>query len=223
MKKNLRKDQKKIIIEKFLTDNSSCTKIDVIEMILLLCDPAKENKNLAYLINKQFKNLRNFLAAERSELEKIVGLGGNVFVISLLQKIIVEILKEKILDQEVISSFNDIVKYFQFDLGAKSYEECKVLFLNSKNKIIKEELISRGSVSQVIIFPREILKKCIEIPCSSIILIHNHPSQEPSPSREDVENTRQTANLLRSIGVNVYDHIIVGMKEYFSFKHSGLL
>lgn len=224
MKKNLRAGHRKRMIEKFLHNQDNFSTTDLIEMILFLSIPLKDTKDIAINIKKEFKYLSKFLSAEPEVLKKINGLGEqSIFVVKLLFKLIKQILSEKIENSDVIKNFDDLIKYFQFSIGEKTHEECVVLFLNSKNRVIKEESISKGSVNQVIIFPREVLKRCIEIPCSSIILIHNHPSQEPTPSRDDIEMTRQVINLVKHIGVTVHDHIIVGIRDYFSFKQNGLI
>lgn len=132
-------------------------------------------------------------------------------------------LKEGIEKKHVISSWNSLVEYLQVTMGSAPIEMLRILFLNKKNYIIKDELISEGTVDYVAIYPREIAKKVIIYSATAIILVHNHPSGVAKPSKKDIEYTKQLSMALSALDVIIHDHVIVADHHYFSFKSSGLL
>ena len=157
------------------------------------------------------------------ELQKIKGIGPTkamqILAMAELGKRYNQLKNSNNKNQKKISSAEDVFNYFHERLKDKKQEEFWILMLNTQNIIIGEELISRGILDASIIHPREIFRPAIKNSASKIILVHNHPSGDPSPSDEDAQITKQIRNSSEHLDIDVVDHIIIGEKEYYSFKN----
>ncbi|HEX2478072.1 MAG TPA: JAB domain-containing protein [Geminicoccaceae bacterium] len=145
----------------------------------------------------------------------------------ILLKAIGEVLKralrEEIKDRPVIGSWSALIDYLQVALAHEPIEQFRVLFLDRKNILIRDELQQRGTVDHTPLYPREIVKRALELGASSIIMVHNHPSGDPTPSRADIEMTKQVVQAMSAVGLTVHDHVIVGKNRHTSFKSQRLI
>ena len=145
----------------------------------------------------------------------------------ILLKAIGEVLKralrEEIKDRPVIGSWTALIDYLQVALAHEPIEQFRVLFLDRKNILIRDELQQRGTVDHTPLYPRELVKRALELGASSIIMVHNHPSGDPSPSRADIEMTKQVVQAMSAVGLTVHDHVIVGKNRHTSFKSQRLI
>ena len=126
--------------------------------------------------------------------------------------------KDKMLDRICLSKATDVIEYLIVAMARLPVEEVRVLFLDSKNRLISDEVVSRGSISEAPIYPREILKRALALDASALILAHNHPSGDPSPSDGDIEATSRLLKAAKELGLVVHDHIIVGSEGWISLR-----
>lgn len=132
-------------------------------------------------------------------------------------------LSEKISNRPIISSCQLLHDYLKIAIGSESTEQFRLLFLDKKNILIKDEIQQKGTVDHTPLYPREVAKRSLELGASAIIMVHNHPSGDPTPSRADIEMTKQVEAALATIRVCVHDHLIIGANQYVSFKSKGLI
>jgi DNA repair protein RadC len=140
-----------------------------------------------------------------------------------VRELLRRVLREEIRDRPVIGSWTALLDYLQVALAHESIEQFRVLFLDRKNILIRDELQQRGTVDHTPLYPREIVKRALELGASSIIMVHNHPSGDPTPSRADIEMTKQVVQALGAVGLTVHDHVIVGKNRHTSFKSQRLI
>ena len=133
------------------------------------------------------------------------------------------VLRDSIGSRTVISSWNALLGYVRVAMAGKTREEFRVLFLDKKNALIADEMMNRGTVDHAPVYPREIIKRALEVDASAIILVHNHPSGDPEPSSADIDMTRQVIEAGRPLRITVHDHLIVGAQSTTSFKALGFI
>jgi DNA repair protein RadC len=154
------------------------------------------------------------------------GLEGHWELVTLLKttyELLQRVLKEEFKERPVIGSWKALVDYLQLAMQHETAEHFRILFLDRKNILIRDEVQSRGTVDHTPLYPREVVKRALELAASAIIMVHNHPSGDPTPSPADIEMTKQVAGALGQVGITVHDHIIVGKNRHTSFRTQRLL
>ncbi len=216
---------RKRLREKFLrTGLSGLHDYEVVELLLTYATPRKDCKKQAKALIKKFKTIRGVMDAEDEELQEIPEVGPeNVFGIRFARELVERYLEEAILKQEVYRKPQDVINYLYASMRGLKKEIFKILFLDVKNRLIAPESVFKGTVSSSAIYPREIVKGAIKRDASSVILVHNHPSGDPTPSPEDKKITKDIVNALKSVDIAVLDHIRIGDNRYFSFASEKLL
>jgi DNA repair protein RadC len=144
-------------------------------------------------------------------------------LLKLVTELLQRVLREQIQDRPVISSWSALLDYLQVALSHEPIEQFRVMFLDRKNVLIKDEVQQRGTVDHTPLYPREIVKRALELAASAIIMVHNHPSGDPTPSKADLEMTKQVVAALAAVGITVHDHVIVGKNRHTSFKTQRLI
>jgi DNA repair protein RadC len=144
-------------------------------------------------------------------------------LLKLVTELLQRVLREQIQDRPVISSWSALLEYLQVTLAHEPIEQFRVMFLDRKNVLIKDEVQQRGTVDHTPLYPREIAKRALELAASAIIMVHNHPSGDPTPSKADLEMTKQVVAALAAVGITVHDHVIVGKNKHTSFKTQRLI
>jgi len=198
---------------------------EIVELLLTLGTPRKDCKDQAKDAIKKFKGLKGVLEASLEELQEIKGIGPvNAFGIKLFQEVAERYLKERILKKEIVlKSSKAVVDYLYQSMAKDKKEVFKVLFLDSKNKLIDAENLFEGSLTSSVVYPREIMKKAIKYNAAALIFVHNHPSRECTPSKEDRDFTRELCHVCEVMQIKVRDHIIIGDNTYYSFADKGEL
>jgi DNA repair protein RadC len=197
---------------------------EIVELLLTLGTPRKDCKKQAKEAIKRFKTLRGVLEADQNQLQEIKGIGPyNTFGLRLVQEVAREYLKEKIIKERFCRSSKEVFEYLYHSMRGLKKEVFKVIYLNSKNKILNEEDLFEGSLTSTSIYPREIIKNAIKNDASALIFVHNHPSGDPQPSNLDKEITEDLVCACKIMEINVLDHIIVGNDKYYSFADNGLI
>jgi len=220
------------IKEKFLKNGiDGFAEYEILELLLTYCIPRKDTKPIAKELLNKFKSLDNIFKADFDKLSAIDGLGKNSIVflklIGDLPSIIYkdELKNKKLVDKETlkISNKDVLLKYLRNKIGYEEIEKFYVLYLSSSNEVIEFEENSVGTLDRSSVYPREIYKKIINLNAKSIILAHNHPSDNITPSKCDIELTNEIAKGLKNFGALLIEHIIITKNSYFSFLEEGLI
>ncbi|HCE33060.1 MULTISPECIES: RadC family protein [Fusobacterium] len=220
------------IKEKFLKNGiDGFAEYEILELLLTYCIPRKDTKPIAKELLNKFKSLDNIFKADFDKLSAIDGLGKNSIVflklIGDLPSIIYkdELKNKKLVDKETlkISNKDILLKYLRNKIGYGEIEKFYVLYLSSSNEVIEFEENSVGTLDRSSVYPREIYKKIINLNAKSVILAHNHPSDNITPSKCDIELTNEIAKGLKNFGALLIEHIIITKNSYFSFLEEGLI
>lgn len=197
---------------------------EILELVLFLSIPRGDVKAIAKDLLHKFKSLSGVLHAEKTLLNEIHGIGQNTIhtlkVILALQQ---RTMQENIKKRDILNDFDDIIKYCRAHLCLLTVEEVRILFLDHKMGIIRDEIHQRGSVNESALYVRELLKRTLELGSSAVILIHNHPSGNPDPSLDDIQITYTLIKAAKPLKIEIYDHIITAHDTFFSFRQTGLL
>ncbi|WP_341748106.1 RadC family protein [Candidatus Tisiphia endosymbiont of Dascillus cervinus] len=197
---------------------------ELLEMILFSVIPRKDVKPLAKELLTQFGSLANLINADKEKLLNIKGTNDNLYVnFVIMRELTNRMLKQKVINQNVISSWNVLIYYLKATMGSMKTEQFRILFLNKKNVLIADEILSQGTIDQATIYPREIIKRALFNEAGAIILVHNHPSGISKPSNTDIELTHKIVETCANMNISVHDHVIITANEYFSFKSNMLL
>jgi len=209
--KNKNTGHRKRLRERFLQSGlNGFLDYEIVELLLTLGTPGKDCKGMAKEAIKKFKGLRGVLDATISDLQIIKGIGpNNAFGIKLFQAISKQYAKEEIPKKITFGSAKTVFKYLQEKIGREKKEHFVVLYFNSRNQLIHEEIISIGTLNATLMHPREVFKPAIECLATSVILAHNHPSGEVEPSKNDIELTKKLIEAGNIIGIRLVDHVII--------------
>ena len=203
---------------------SSLHDYEILELLLTIGTPRKDCKPVAKELMKKFKTLHQVLDADLEELKKIDGIGDkNGFPIIFIKAAAETYLKKKILEKPVLSASKDVFDYLFYSMREKDIEVFKVLFLDSKNRVLEVEDIQRGSISSSPVYPREIIKSALNKKAAALIFAHNHPSGSCEPSASDLAVTRRLVHALLYMDIRVHEHIVIGENKYFSFADKGYI
>jgi len=220
------------IREKFLNNGiDGFAEYEILELLLTYCIPRKDTKPIAKELLNKFKSLDNVFKASFDKLSAIDGLGKNTIaflkLMGDLPSIIYkdELKNKKLVDKKTLKILNKdiLLKYLRNKIGYEEIEKFYVLYLSSSNEVIKFEENSVGTLDRSSVYPREIYKKVINLNAKSLILVHNHPSDNITPSKSDIELTNEIAKGLKNFGALLIEHIIITKNSYFSFLEEGLI
>jgi len=197
---------------------------EILELILFRAIPQRDVKPLAKQLLARFGDLGRVCAARTDQLTEIKGISEKVALeLNLFQEVATRIAREQVTGRAVISSWSALLDYVRAALQNASTEEFRVLFLDKKNRLLADEFQAHGTVDHAPVYPREIIKRAIALDASAIILVHNHPSGDPTPSQADIDMTRQVIEIGRPLSIVVHDHLVVGRDKVASFKQLGLM
>ncbi|MFN3312685.1 MAG: RadC family protein [Hyphomonas sp.] len=197
---------------------------EILEVILMAFIPRRDVKPIAKALQAKFGSLSAILAAPVQDLVKVDGVGETVAAyFKAIAELHTRAAREEIKAREVISSWTVLVAYVQRELQHEKREQFRVIFLDRKNQLILDEIMGRGTVDHAPVYPREVARRALEVQASSLVLVHNHPSGDPQPSRADIEITRELMDALQPFDITVHDHLIVGTKGVVSLRSSGLI
>tara|TARA_B100001971_G_scaffold10951_1_gene8798 strand:- start:2121 stop:2795 length:675 start_codon:yes stop_codon:yes gene_type:complete len=197
---------------------------EIIELLLTLGTPRSDCKQPAKDALKKWGSLKAVLEAPPKELKKIKGIGDhNVFGLKLTQDVARRYLADRIVDMDYIQSSEDVLDYLRHNLRDKSQELFMVIYLNGRNQILKMETLFEGTLNTSAVYPREVVKKALENDASALVLVHNHPSGNPSPSKDDLTITKKLKESARTIDIYIHDHLIIAGNDVYSFADHGLI
>ena len=186
--------------------------------------PRKDVKPIAKNLIKQFKNINGVLNAPLHELKNIEGIAHNTaLAIYAIREAGLRLLKQNIMGQPVLNSWQRLIEYCQAAMANEGTEQFRVLFLNKRNQLIADEIQQTGTVDHTPAYPREIMKRALELGATALILTHNHPSGDPTPSQADIQMTQAIIEAARPFDIIIHDHLIIARNGTCSFKTMGLL
>lgn len=197
---------------------------ELIEYLLALAIPRRDTKPLAKALLREFGGIGPLLAADPEALTRVDGVGETAAAaLKIVQAAALRMLRNDIVEQPVLASWQSVIDYLRADMGHINIERVRVLHLNSKNMLIRDEVMSEGSIDQASVHVREVVRRAIDLGSSAIILVHNHPSGDPAPSRADITLTREIIEAGKRLNIAVHDHIIIGKSGHASLRAMGLI
>jgi DNA repair protein RadC len=197
---------------------------ELLEIILFAAKPRGDVKPLAKALLKRFGNFAGVIQAPIPHLQEMEGVGDAVVAsIKIIEASCKHLLRDQLHDRPIINSWTSLLDYCKLAMGSNTVEEFRILFLNSKNMLMLDEVQQTGTVDHTPVYPREVMKRALEVGASALILAHNHPSGDPTPSKADIDMTRTLADAARPLGIRIHDHLIIARHKHYSFKSSGLL
>jgi DNA repair protein RadC len=196
---------------------------ELLEYLLALAIPRRDTKPLAKTLLRRFGGYASVLGASPAEL-RLAGLSeGAAAALKIAEASALRMLKAGVINRPVLASWSALIDYLTADMAHRPIERVRLLLLNGKNMLIRDDVLAEGSVDQAPVYTREVIKRAIDHHASAMILVHNHPSGDPRPSREDIQMTRAIAEAGKLLGVALHDHVIIGAAGHASFRTLGLL
>ena len=197
---------------------------ELLEMALYPAIPRRDTKPLAKLLLKKFGSFAEVVHAPEARLREVAGIkDASVNQLKLLAAAASRIAKGEIKRSIALSSWNDVIDYCRTGMAFADKEQFRILFLDKRNQLIADEVQQTGTVDHTPVYPREVIKRALELSATAIILVHNHPSGDPTPSQADIHMTKAIIDIAAPLGISVHDHIIVGKNGHASMKGLRLI
>jgi DNA repair protein RadC len=197
---------------------------ELLELYLFRCIPRRDVKPIAKDLIVRFGDLGGVAAAPVDQLVGIDGVSAKTAAeLKLIQALSERLAREQVIGRPIIASWSALVGYVRTAMQHATTEEFRVLFLDRRNKLIADEVLGRGTIDHAPVYPREVVKRALAHECSAIILVHNHPSGDATPSQADIEMTRSLIEICAPFEIVVHDHLVVGRENTSSFKTLGLM
>ncbi len=197
---------------------------ELLEMVLYRANARGDTKPLAKRLLKVFGDLNHVLAAPPARLKDIKGIGdAAVFELKLIEAVGHRMARAKVINKPVLSSWDALLDYCQSAMAHRDIEQFRILFLDRKNVLIADEQQQTGTVDHVPVYPREVVKRALELNASALILVHNHPSGDPTPSQADIDMTYAIRDAGEVLNILIHDHLIIGKSCHLSFRSEGYL
>ncbi|MBR1735102.1 MAG: DNA repair protein RadC [Alphaproteobacteria bacterium] len=207
-----------------LKNSSALSDYDLIEMLLYYVFIRKDTKLLAKEILAKRKNIRNIIFSEKNDFKNIKGFGFECLTLFiLLREFFIRANLNEISESTIIASSSQVMEYYKNIFLNIKYEQLRIMFLNGRNKLITEEIIQEGSINQTAIYPRTIIQRALEVGAAAIIIVHNHPSGDPQPSRQDIIMTKTLKDIAQKVEIILLDHLIIGINDVFSMKEHSII
>ena len=197
---------------------------EMLEMVLFLALPRRDTKKLARALLARFGSFAGCIAAPASELIVLDGLGeAAVAALKTVQAAALRLMRAEIMHQPVLASWDRLMAYLTASLARERVEQFRVLFLDTRNRLLADEALSRGTINHTPVYPREVVKRALELHATALILVHNHPSGDPTPSASDLTMTKEIGAAAATLSIALHDHVIIGNDRWLSFRREGLI
>lgn len=202
----------------------SVSDYELLELLLFRAIPQRDVKPLAKELIQKFGSFAEVIAAPRARLKEIKGVGESVVdELKIVQAAASRLAKGQVQKRPVLSSWSSVLDYCRMAMAYADKEQFRLLFLDKRNQLIADEVQQIGTVDHTPVYPREVVKRALELSATAIILVHNHPSGDPTPSRADIQMTQSIIEVAKPLGIAVHDHIIVGKEGHASLKGLKLI
>ena len=197
---------------------------ELVEYLLALAIPRRDTKPLAKALLREFGGLGGVLTAQPEALARVKGMGEtSVAALKIVQAAALRLLRAEAMARPVLSNWQALLDYLRADMAHCLVERVRVLHLNTRNMLVRDELMSEGSIDEAALYAREVIRRAIDLGSAAVILVHNHPSGDPKPSKADIDVTRAIADAGKRLGIAVHDHVIVGTQGHASLRALGLI
>ncbi len=197
---------------------------ELLEMLLFFAQPTGDTKPVAKRLINRFGSYAAALSAPTQALSEVSGIGPvSVAAFRLVHAAAVRLARAEVLDRIVLSNWDQLMDYLQIAMARERVEQFRILFLDTKNQLIADEVQGRGTINHTPVYPREVARRALELFAAAIILVHNHPSGDPTPSRADIDMTEQIRRVLKMLDITLHDHVIVGNGRWISLSKEGFL
>jgi DNA repair protein RadC len=218
-------DHRARLRERFLVGGAEALPdYELLELVLFRGIPRKDVKPLARELIDTFGDFNHVLSAPNARLLEMPGVGEAVLTeLKIVEAAAHRLAQGKVLNRPIVSSWDDLLSYCQTTMAHAEIEEFRILFLDKKNILIADERQAKGTVDHVPVYPREVIKRSLELNASALILVHNHPSGDPTPSQADIAMTDQINQAAQVMGITLHDHLVIGKSCEISFRSEGLL
>lgn len=217
-KNNLYKGHRQRLKKRLFIDPKAIFDYEILEMLLFGVFPRKDTRILAKKLFLKFGTIKEAIFAPEKEIKKIKGLSDStVIFFALLKETFIRLAIQPLKEKPIISSNAHVVDYYKRMLSLEKKEQMRAMFINSNNKLIAEEQLQHGTIDRLQIYIREVVQRALDLGSSAIIIVHNHPSGNPNPSKEDIVITDNLRHSLRIVGIKLLDHIIIAENSAYSF------
>jgi len=197
---------------------------ELLELTLFGVIPRRDTKPLAKALLARFGSFAEVISAPRARLMEVKGCGEAVANhLKIIEAAGHRLAQTKVIKRPALSSWGALIDYCTAAMAREPVEQFRVLFLDRKNILVADEVQNRGTIDHTPVYPREIVKRALELSASAVILVHNHPSGDPTPSRADIEMTREIEKACKALSIAIHDHLVIGRGGHVSFKAMGLL
>lgn len=197
---------------------------EMLELLLFRLIPRRDTKPIAKALIERFGTMGGVMGAPTALLQEVNGIGEAVALdLKLIASVAQRMLKSEIKGKQVLASWSSVIDYCHSAMAYEQREQFRILFLDKRNVLIADEVQGRGTIDHTPVYPREVIKRALELSATAIILVHNHPSGDPTPSRADIDMTKMIIDTAKPLGITVHDHIIIGKDGHASFKGLRLI
>jgi len=219
------KDHRKRLRARFLEGGAQAMPdYELLELVLFRAIPRRDVKPLARALLEQFGDFNGVLSAPPERLAQVSGVGEAVICeLKVIEAAAHRLSRARVMQRQVISSWDALLDYCHTSMAHRETEQFRVFFLDRKNVLIADEEQAKGTVDHVPVYPREVVKRALHLNASALILVHNHPSGDPTPSQADIAMTAQVSAAAEALGLTLHDHIIIGKSCELSFRAEGYL
>ncbi len=197
---------------------------ELLELVLCLALPRRDTKPIARALLVRFGSFAGAISAPINDLRSVEGMGeAGAAALRTVQSAALRLVRAEISDRPVMENWDRLMDYLSAVMARERVEQFRVLFLDGRNRLIADEAQSRGTVNHTPVYPREVVKRALELHATALIVVHNHPSGDPAPSQADIEMTREIKAAAKALSIVLHDHVIVGNGSWLSFRREGLL
>ncbi|MFD1198504.1 DNA repair protein RadC [Brucella gallinifaecis] len=209
---------------RFKTAPDSLADYELLELLLFRVVPRADTKPLAKSLLNRFGTIAEVLGAPVQLLGEIPGIGPSIAMeLKIVEAISQRAARSTVMERELLGSWNKVIAYCKAAMAYETREQFRVLFLDKKNRLIADEVQQQGTVDHTPVYPREVVRRALELSATAIILVHNHPSGDPTPSRADIDMTKLLIDAAKALNISIHDHIIIGKHGHVSMRGSRLI
>jgi DNA repair protein RadC len=197
---------------------------ELLEMVLFLALPRRDTKPIAKTLLARFGSFAAAISAPLNDLRNVEGVGeAGAAALKTVHAAALRLARAEVINRPVLNNWDRLMEYLTAVLARERVEQFRVLYLDTRNRLVADVEQGRGTVNHTPVYPREVVKRALELQATAIILVHNHPSGDPTPSPEDIAMTREVQQAARALSIALHDHVIVGNGRWLSFRREGLL
>ncbi len=197
---------------------------ELLEILLFHAIPRRDTKPIAKALLRRFGSYSGVLHADAAALAEVKGIGPSAVVaLKTVAEAAVRLAREEVIDRPILNSWTKLIHYLRAGMAHDKTEAFRILFLDAKNVLIADEQQQTGTVNHTPMYPREVMKRALEVGATAVIMVHNHPSGDPTPSKADITITHELRDIADGLGIRLHDHVIVARGGHTSFKEMGLL